>query len=573
MDHEFLDYKEVDVHFIYAFDWLPEQADPSRDSILFEEYDGGIFEKPLLVEPDVQRPQWINPMIHERLIDPPSYIEKKAFSGYAESEGNSERQRFFSTYQPSFSVNRRVLEYSNDLSSLGVDTYIYVPLEKHSHLLPENWRDAIQVVSELENGSNVVGLEKISSDNGIEFAYLDDEGEKRLYALVKVRLFWTVRLFDTRAGTVTMTVRVKRLQKYNNRVDRYKLLHWVMHLAGNVDRHAESHGLSIFGLEDNSEPTDSFLWLHGDIEKIKGNFPQYSEDVPFVTRLNDVANQVLKMSQTAMPNVRDMGDHFERVQSRKSAITLRFEERSQFLGKRESFVPVEEMGETSKYRYDRQRWDERQSPFILSSAIVSPQSMAEMKSCVSDMRTKEISSILLRQTIDNGKIQHDFTRLNIDYIQSYLPCVNGTQLRNVCLDERLFFTFSRRAALTVSAENASGPRYFVVPSFLNLLEILRAQLYSAIAINTALTCLSKSVMSRSAEQMLVFHKEYASLQNRFLMSRQNPLIHLFDGGSITEVAVEAMEKLMLNESYDQALLTFSLLESYMRSASKIDLYK
>ena len=61
VQHEFLDYEEADVHFVFSFEWNAKD----------EEFPYEIFTKPMMVQKG-EAPAWVNPLIHERLIDPPA---------------------------------------------------------------------------------------------------------------------------------------------------------------------------------------------------------------------------------------------------------------------------------------------------------------------------------------------------------------------------------------------------------------------------------------------------------------------------------------------------------------------
>jgi len=163
-------------------------------------------------------------------------------------------------------------------------------------------------------------------------------------------------------------------------------------------------------------------------------------------------------------------------------------------------------------------------------------------------RGREMASILTKMNLNNDRIDKDFQCMGDDYMSHALPFNSKRKaLRNLSHDDRLFFSFSRRGALAITAKMDAIPGYFVLPSFVNLLEILRARWHLGNAVNLELDKAIEMLVSEGGEPPTMYalsavHRARAMLA----MFLRDPVPYLFDGGAVTEIAQLADTELWLS---------------------------
>lgn len=208
------------------------------------------------------------------------------------------------------------------------------------------------------------------------------------------------------------------------------------------------------------------------------------------------------------------------------------------------------------------------SPFIFSIIQVKRNSFLRFRKHPTMDTNREIATIMCKLTIDNRYIEQDYHHLSEDYIKTVLPYSHDRNiLLNLCLDRRLFFSFSKRGAIAISANIHDIPSSFVVPSYLNLCEIIRARWHMGNIVNTILNRfieelfenfrLSNSDKKLSSINILDKLFKYRSYSAAML---NDPIPHLFDGGSITEIAEIASKKLWIDELKNTISDKFELID-------------
>tara|TARA_R110002051_G_scaffold165688_2_gene236553 strand:+ start:19642 stop:20673 length:1032 start_codon:yes stop_codon:yes gene_type:complete len=227
---------------------------------------------------------------------------------------------------------------------------------------------------------------------------------------------------------------------------------------------------------------------------------------------------------------------------------------------------------TSYEKYEGFEWHENQSPFAVTNIVVNDESWQNIVqpkrvsvwpfgivrpiSHASLHAAKEISAIYTRLTLENTKIGQCYSNISQDYMKDVLKYDEyGRGLPNPCLDDRVFLAFSKRGALTLTHDPAATPAVFVIPSFLNLFEILRARMMAGIVVTSELSDLASNMgrfrfPRNAADTEKTFYKylmELRSLRHWILLQTQNPIHFLFDGGSITEIAMLAEKELFIDE--------------------------
>jgi hypothetical protein len=100
----------------------------------------------------------------------------------------------------------------------------------------------------------------------------------------------------------------------------------------------------------------------------------------------------------------------------------------------------------------------------------------------------------------------------------------------------------------------------VIPSLLNLFEILRARLLSGVSVGARLAELAGQLANLAPNTEGISPIEYAHLRNMVVVNQQNPLQYLFDGGSVTELALEAEDALFVRQTWDNVRQSFEFVD-------------
>jgi len=210
-----------------------------------------------------------------------------------------------------------------------------------------------------------------------------------------------------------------------------------------------------------------------------------------------------------------------------------------------------------------------QSPYVFTIAEVERNSFLRFRKHPSVHNAREVGSILCKLTLDNRYVQRDFLHMSEDYLSKVLPYNNERQgLLNLCLDRRLFFTLSRRGAIAITAGLEIIPSYFVIPSLLNLCEILRTRWYMGSVVSAgldkAIAEIGSSAPNPSGDNPLDTMEltrnmfKWRTLAGAFL---RDPVPFLFDGGSISEIAEMADRLLWLDHLRIETTRKFDFLDN------------
>ena len=481
--HEFLDYKDAGVHFIYSFGWETDHGELRPE--LFT--DGA--------ESIANGTSWNTPLLHERVVDRRIVTLQHAGS----------HMQYVSAYQPTFVTRRRTLELNGEIP-VG-EIVVLVPLTSSARL---------DVVRTWSLDANI--------------------------ATLAVRLSWTVRLFDTGMGTFSVQMSIPELRTLPKH-ERYSAIHWLLHLAPNVDRYPDAHGGGEYPSDDDRAPiSDSFLWLPNGLEG--------SLEPNTILRLYRLANLLRDQAFASVPS--SFWSTFD--PNDPPRIRAMYEH----LAARENLEIMPDQP------YTNQQWNEAQAPFVVTSCVLSDASMTELRECVPAARSKEIAAILAKLTLSNARVATDFRFFANDYLRQFMATASKEdRLVNFCLDDRVFFAMSRRGAICLTARPEQGPAGFVIPSFINLCELLRARLHAAVALNWELMQVAREVSALTAPQgglKREFLRNYARLRQLYVLNVNNPVVHLFDGGSVSEAAAAAEDMLFLRRTWVEVERSFEAVD-------------
>ena len=221
-----------------------------------------------------------------------------------------------------------------------------------------------------------------------------------------------------------------------------------------------------------------------------------------------------------------------------------------------------------------------QTPFVFTTAQVERNSFLRFRKSPTFDSQREVGSIFCKLTLDNRSILQHYLNLSEDYITEALPHNKARRaLLNLCLDRRLFFAMSRRGAIALTASLADLPSCFVIPSFLNMCEILRGRWHIGSVVSArldqAITELADAISGGSNTEnsplaMMEKMVKWRLLAAAFL---RDPVPFLFDGGSVCEMAESCERLLWLDRLRTEVTGKFALLDELVRDYLTIDRHR
>ncbi len=354
------------------------------------------------------------------------------------------------------------------------------------------------------------------------------------YKIIPIDLSYSIRLFDNGAATCTF-----RVCLHSDNIN-FHNIHAALHLTQNVD--IENRTTSEVAPEAETPFTQSFLLI-----------PELSKS-------------------------EDGWDHslFPKDSKRCSLYDLFY---SLFVNP-PSWAPAaaNELWNEREVIDFSQPNQSSQSPFVFTIAQVERKSFLRFRKHPSLESNREIASILCKLTLDNRSIERDYSNLSENYIRYVIPYDNKRKgLINLCLDKRLFFTISRRGAIALTADLKGIPSYFVIPSLLNLCEILRARWHMGSIVSArldqAIADMGRSVSEKNTAntlnplQLMETMFKWRILAGAFL---RDPTPFLFDGGSVSEVAEIAERLIWLDRLCEETKRKFEMLDQLVRDYLNID---
>lgn len=477
LGHDYLGYREFEIHFIYAFLW--KTSIPIDLRVFASGFPAG-----------AETNGWLSPLIHERLVGG----ELRDFAG---------QNLWVCSYQPTFVLERRCLELSGSLS-VGRETSVWLVVPKESGAsLPRKGQ------------------------------HLGKPARGQSLTTCPVDVTWTIRVFDFGCGTCTVRVVLRDLEQLSPG-ERFSCVHWALRLAPNMDVSAESHMVDVSGIDRNLPVADTFLYT--------------TEQGCF--RLFDYMSKTRDEGLALMP-----GTFFSR--SRTSTPT--FYNDSGGLAYEAGRIGRSRLRNFRKYHPSD--WNENQAPFTFCVSVLSEADLGRLAQGPV-LTVREVGSVLAKLTLDN-RDHEKFSEMTDGYFAQSVGLRIGS-LKNWSHDRRMFFSFTRRGAVAFVAQPNDIPALFVVPSLLNLFELLRARVFSGIIVGCRLARMAET-LSRldpvgDESPDLV---EYARLRTLVVQNLQNPLEYLFDGGSATDLAVSAEDILFAKDAWENVRRSFDLVDRLM----------
>jgi hypothetical protein len=194
------------------------------------------------------------------------------------------------------------------------------------------------------------------------------------------------------------------------------------------------------------------------------------------------------------------------------------------------------------------RFNNWQSPYTTTILELDRESYDAFEKFQSVGDIKEIASLAARFSLYNDKVTSELHMLKRVFVYESLGFYvttcdeqgrQGPRIKNYSHHSDLFYTMGRRGAVAASPAFNSNPSYFVLPTLVNLIEILRSRWHLGSIVNLKLD----DLLERISHVPNIADLEDQVFQCKILFGLflKNPTPYLFDGGAITEIA-EAGEK-------------------------------
>ena len=188
-----------------------------------------------------------------------------------------------------------------------------------------------------------------------------------------------------------------------------------------------------------------------------------------------------------------------------------------------------------------------QNPYVISIIEVGCDSLEKIIKGQDKLTTKEIGAIAVRLTLDNSdNAEKYFKTLRSEYIYKSLGFYISPQheqhhekvkLRNYSHSQNLFYTYGRRAAIAITSDFEMHPSYFAIPTFVNILELLRSRWHLGTLANLKLDETFEKISHRDDINNLT--DEIFKCRVLYSLFLQNPTPYLFDSGAVTEISDSA----------------------------------
>lgn len=194
---------------------------------------------------------------------------------------------------------------------------------------------------------------------------------------------------------------------------------------------------------------------------------------------------------------------------------------------------------------------------------------------------KEITSIAGRLSIDNDKIESDFDKITREYIFRSYGSFNlrhkdkrqrrGRRIKNYSHHKDLYYSIDKRGAFAVTPSFENNPSYFVLPSLMNLVEILRSRWHLGSIVNLRLDELFEQI-SEDCDLEYVQNEIY-KCRRLYGMFLKDPAPYLFDSGAITEIAETGDSIFWLVKLASQMKDKLNIIDDLLGDIYKLKRYK
>jgi|GEM_PF-5046651 len=140
---------------------------------------------------------------------------------------------------------------------------------------------------------------------------------------------------------------------------------------------------------------------------------------------------------------------------------------------------------------------------------------------------------------------------------------NPERLRNFAWDSRIFIGFQRRSCLLMCPSFEHKPAQFLLPSLVDMMEMLRTRWHGAIVINALLDRDMKLIKGYKSRANFMALQRFVRRRRQFALLLRDPIPYAFEGASITEISEVAQKKLWIKELLEKTAMKLDTVAKLM----------
>lgn len=223
-----------------------------------------------------------------------------------------------------------------------------------------------------------------------------------------------------------------------------------------------------------------------------------------------------------------------------------------------------------------------QTPFTTTFLEVDKKSYIQFIEQQDKDLLKEFISIAGRLSSSNDSIDKEYLKILREYIfrsydSFYLNSSDdekrksGRRIKNYSHHKDLFYTIDKRGAIAITYDFDSSPSFFVLPTFLNLVEILRSRWHIGSIVNLKLDELFEELSEDS--NLSKIQNDIFKCRKLYGLFLKDPTPYLFDGGAITEIAETGDEIFWLKKLSIQMSNKLSIIDKLIDDIYSLTRYK
>lgn len=353
-----------------------------------------------------------------------------------------------------------------------------------------------------KNLRSLISREKIANKISIVAPYYDKNNELSKNKEIIGELYFDIRLFENGTGTITFSIILNDSELNDNDSKSFEKVMLAQHLATSIDSNKDS----------TKHITDSFLKVS---DSFRDKYRLSSNKIYLAEMFTKLLNYFKELKGI--------------VWAELSALNRESEE--EFLIK---------------------NW---QTPYVVTNIEVSENSLERLVDRQEPGLIKEVGAIAVRLALDNNvdvseyqkQIRREYVYRSLGFYTNPKEDADGSinakkhkqqiRLRNYSHSNNLFYTYGRRAAVAITSDFSSHPAYYVLPTYINILEILRSRWQLGTITNMFLDETFEKVAHNDSVDDLV--NKIFRCRVLYGLYLQNPTPYLFDSGAVTEIADSA----------------------------------
>lgn len=352
-----------------------------------------------------------------------------------------------------------------------------------------------------KNLRSLISSELMTKDVNIVAPYYN-KNKERDYKKMKGDLYFDTRLFENGTGTITFSIILDEDELSGSDAASFEKIMLAQHLATSIDNNKDS----------KKHITDSFIKVSN---AIKNKYHLSDNDIYLAEMFTKLLN------------------HYREL---KGIV----------------WAELTALDGIGNEQFPSKNW---QTPYVVTNIEVKKDCLERLVDRQEPGLIKEVGAIAVRLALDNNEDVSEYQKqIRREYVYRALgfytnpeeaedKAINAKghkkqiRLRNYSHSNNLFYTYGRRAAVAITSDFSSHPAYFVLPTFMNILEILRSRWQLGTITNMFLDETFEKVAHNESVDDLV--NEIFKCRVLYGLFLQNPTPYLFDSGAVTEIADSA----------------------------------